>query len=267
MTVESRLRIAIVLPDLLGTYGDRGNALVLAERWRARGGDAEIVDATTDRILPRSCDIYVIGGGEDVAEAEAARLLAGAGLADAVNRGAAILAVCAGLQILGRSMSDGRGRRRAGLGLLDITSHPGQRRSIGEVLARCDADLGLADGVLTGFENHRGRTVRGPSARPLARVSIGTGNGDGTDGAVSGRIVATYLHGPVLARNPALADHMLTRVCGHPLPAIDPGSITALRAGVIAAAHREARARRRLGGRLQLRRWNNPGVPARGMRA
>jgi CobQ-like glutamine amidotransferase family enzyme len=104
------------------------------------------------------------------------------------------------------------------VGLLDVTTSPQDERTIGEVVSE-PLLAGLSE-RLTGFENHRGGTVLGPDAAPLARVISGAGNraGDGIDGAVQGSVIATYLHGPCLARNPELADHMLSRVVGELTP-------------------------------------------------
>ncbi|MGH9918964.1 MAG: type 1 glutamine amidotransferase, partial [Nitrososphaerales archaeon] len=195
------LTVVVVHPDLLGTYGDGGNGLVLAQRARWRGIAAELVEATSDAPLP-SGDLYCLGGGEDAAQtASAERLRAGGTLARAVEDGAPVLAVCAGYQIVGRTFAAANGRPLPGVGLLDVTSTKGSgRRAVGEILAEpCRGGLR----PLTGFENHGGLTTRGRHTEALARVTIGIGNGDGTEGAVSGRIVGTYLHGPVLARNPA----------------------------------------------------------------
>jgi hypothetical protein len=109
------------------------------------------------------------------------------------------------------------GHRVAGAGLLDLTTVPGRRRAVGEIAADCTAP-GIP--VLTGFENHRGLTTLGTGTAPLGRVVTGIGNGDGTDGVLTANAVGTYLHGPVLARNPALADLLLTRATGLALSPI-----------------------------------------------
>jgi len=153
-----------------------------------------------------------------------------------VAGGAAVLAVCAGLQVLGHRFAGEDGQIHDGLGLLDCETHrdAGARR-VGEVVVDPDPDLSLPD--LTGYENHGGVTTLGPSARPLGKVIVGHGNdgGDGTEGIINGRVVGTYLHGPVLARNPALADHLLSSVLG-PLERLDEPEVLALRSERLYAA-------------------------------
>ena len=222
--------IALLYPELLGTYGDGGNATVLAQRLRWRNIPAEVIDVHAGEPIPSGCQIYVMGGGEDAPQALAAQELRnGSTLVDAVEGGAAVLAVCAGLQVLGQRFAGQDGKGHLGLGLLDCQTHrdDGPRR-IGEVVVAPDAELGLPD--LTGYENHGGVTTLGPTARPLGQVVVGHGNagGDGTEGIVNGRVVGTYLHGPVLARNPALADHLLSSVLG-PLDPIDDPEVDGLR--------------------------------------
>jgi CobQ-like glutamine amidotransferase family enzyme len=214
------VRLVWVYPDLLSTYGDRGNLLVLARRARLRGFGVEIAEVNSDQRVPADGDIYLLGGGEDLPQVLAARRLsADGGLPAAARRGAVIFAVCAGYQIIGTEFGGAEGEQVPGLGLLDIRSGRGERRGVGEITADVDPALRVAQ--LTGFENHQGVTRRGPGAKPLAAVLTGVGNGDGTEGAYCGRVVGTYLHGPALVRNPGLADLLLGWVAG-PLPPIDP---------------------------------------------
>ena len=230
---ESAVRVALVYPELLGTYGDRGNAVVLAQRLRWRGREVDVATVRLGEPVPTSCDLYLLGGGEDGPESLAAGELARSGaLSAAVDRGAVVFAVCAGLQILGAEFVGPDGAPRPGLGLLDCTTTAGRRRAIGELAARPDPALGLP--TLTGYENHGARTRPGPRATKLGDVLTGTGNGDGTEGVVTGRVVGTYLHGPSLARNPALADMLLGWVTG-PLPPLDDAEVDALRAERLAA--------------------------------
>jgi CobQ-like glutamine amidotransferase family enzyme len=233
------VRIAVVLPDLLGTYGDTGNQRVLARRLEWRGLRAELVTATYGSPVPNSCDVYVVGGGEDAAQQLAVRhLRQHPGLQEAAGRGAAVLAVCAGLQILAEGFPGSHRGRRPGLGLLDASTVRLDRRAVGEVVA-VPGELGLRQ-QLTGFENHLGATILGSGCRPLATVTTGTGNGtpDRAEGAVQGRIVGTYLHGPVLARNPELADLLLSWAVGHPLPDLPLEAVDRLRSERLRAAGR-----------------------------
>ena len=219
---SSQLRLVWVYPDLLSTYGDRGNLLVLERRARLRGIGTEAVSVHADQPVPRSGDIYLMGGGEDLPQILAARRLrADGGLAAAADAGAVVLAVCAGYQVIGEQFGGSEGEPVPGLGILNARSGRGERRGVGEIVADVDPQLGVPR--LTGFENHQGVTRLGPEARPLARVTLGVGNGDGTEGAYAGKVLGTYLHGPVLVRNPGLADLLLSWAAGPlaPLPAAD----------------------------------------------
>jgi CobQ-like glutamine amidotransferase family enzyme len=216
----SRLRLIWVYPDLLSTYGDRGNLLVLSRRARLRGLEVEAHEVNADQRVPADGDIYLLGGGEDLPQILAAeRLSNDGGLASALDRGGVVFAVCAGYQVIGHQFGGVEGEPVSGLGLLDITSGRGERRGVGELVADADPELGVPS--LSGFENHQGVTSIGPGARPLATVRHGVGNGDGTEGAYAGRMLGTYLHGPALARNPGLADLLLSWAVG-PLSPIDP---------------------------------------------
>ncbi|MCL5948735.1 MAG: hypothetical protein M1420_06215 [Actinobacteria bacterium] len=332
---QPQLRIALLYPDILGTYGDGGNAIVLAEQAAYQGMTAEIVYVTSDTPVPAQCDIYCIGGGEDAPQAYAAQLLrtpqASKALQRALSGGAAVLAVCAGYQILGEAFPGPGGAPLAGADLIPaITVTTSSKRAVGEILAtlntaafpdhrfryddgppgtRVDNHAGSrhishssimksipsantpprsmhhgypahmstairlaaleatrwparshADHILTGFENHSGRTIIGSGTQPLGLVYAGIGNGFpanqavltghdilssnaattdpgyalGTqnrysadavhtmkmaryrhEGIVYGRIIGTYLHGPVLARNPELANIILELATGR----------------------------------------------------
>lgn len=241
---ESTLRIGLILPDVLGTYGDGGNALILRQRLRMRGYDAEIFESGFGEPVPDSLDIYTLGGGEDTAQMLAARhMTRHPGLQTAIRRGAPTLAVCAGLQVLGEWFETSDGRRVDGLQLLDATTTPAGRRSIGEVITE-PLIAGLT-GKLSGFENHGGSTALGPDAQPLGRVLSGSGNrpdadaaGERFEGALQGSLFATYMHGPVLARNPELADLLIARALGTSPAALAPlpiAEVDLLRAERLAA--------------------------------
>ncbi|HEV3227406.1 MAG TPA: hypothetical protein VGZ52_11245 [Acidimicrobiales bacterium] len=229
----ARVGIALVFPELLGTYGDGGNATVLSQRLRWRGIDAEVVRVGIGDALPASCDVYVLGGGEDSPQTLAAARLAEQGIERAVGQGAVVLAVCAGLQLLGVSFTGADGSPQPGLGLVDVTTTPRGQRQIGELVVEPTAfDLPM----LTGFENHGGITTLGPGVQSLGRVVAGYGNGiGGVEGVVHEKVVGTYLHGPVLARNPALADVILQWVTG-PLEPLDDAVVERLRSDRLRAA-------------------------------
>jgi CobQ-like glutamine amidotransferase family enzyme len=231
----------VLFPDLLGTYGDGGNGLVLARRAQWRGVDVELLQAVSDAPVPEA-DLYCLGGGEDGPQVRAARTLIEDGtLARRVAGGAVVLAVCAGFQVVGRSFPGATGDAHEGVGLLDIETVKGAGpRAVGEVVAEV---VGLAGPpglpALTGFENHGGVTTRDEGTDALGRVTAGIGNGDGSEGAVQGRVVGTYLHGPVLARNPVLADVLLSWALDDAAPApLDDRAAESLREERLAAVRR-----------------------------
>jgi CobQ-like glutamine amidotransferase family enzyme len=237
------LRVVVVYPDLLGTYGDGGNGLVLARRAERRGIAVELVQARSEEPVP-AADVYTLGGGEDGPQVQAAdRLARDSRFAEAVEAGAVVLAVCAGYQILGERFPSADGTPGAGLGLLDVVTVKGRPpRAVGEIVVD---GAGLGVGLITGFENHGGTTTIGPGTEPLGPVKTGEGNDGHTDGARKGRIVGTYLHGPVLARNPALADLLLTWASGRDeLEPLDDSREQALRAERLRAALGRRRPRR-----------------------
>ncbi|WP_441251803.1 type 1 glutamine amidotransferase [Kitasatospora sp. McL0602] len=240
---ESSLRLVWVYPDLLSTYGDRGNALVVERRARQRGLGVQRIDVRSDQAVPTSGDIYLIGGGEDRPQRLAAeRLRADNNLVRAAENGAIIFSVCAGYQILGHEFINDLGQREPGLGLLDVWTTRGDgARCVGDVLAEVDPRLALPQ--LTGFENHQGVTHLGQGVAPLARVQTGRGNGtgDGTEGAWRDTVFGTYLHGPVMARNPAVADMLIKLALDvNALPPADTTWYDALRAERIAATRQPA---------------------------
>jgi CobQ-like glutamine amidotransferase family enzyme len=231
------VEIVLVYQSLLGIYGDRGNATVLAKRLQWRGYDTILTVVEPGDALPDSGHVYLLGGGEDAAQISAVDALrADGGLHRAVDRGAAVFAVCAGYQIIGYSFTVGeRDEVIEGLGLLDVTTTRGPVRAVGEILTRWHGRDG-DDALLSGFENHGGYTTLGPSATPLARVEVGVGNAaDGTEGAIDGSVIGTYPHGPVLARNPALADHVLQLALGEELAPLPRPEIDELRRQRLAA--------------------------------
>ena len=221
------ITLVSIYPTLLGTYGDGGNVMALRHRARLHGIDVEIVTVESGEALPDSGDLYVLGGGEDSAQTAASNALRSDGaLKRAADRGAAVLAICAGYQLLGEYFPDAASTPTPGLGILDVRTDRLPKRAVGELAATPRRPL---DQMLSGYENHAGATHLGPDATPLGMVKAGIGNGDGSEGAITGHVVGTYLHGPCLARNPQIADLLLGWATGQDLPFIEEPEVTALR--------------------------------------
>lgn len=211
------VKVVSVFPDLLGTYGDSGNALVVSRRLALRGFEVELVIANLKNSIPSDGDFYLIGGGEDGPQAKAAELLAvDAPLEHALDRGAALLAVCAGFQILGASFLGPDSKPKDGIGIFGCRTHRFEgARSVGELIVDPEGKLGDTP-LLTGYENHQGITELLKGTQPLGIVLSGHGNnyGANVDGAIQGRAIGTYMHGPVFARNPKLCDYFISLVVG-----------------------------------------------------
>lgn len=221
------LTLVSIYPTLLGTYGDTGNVMALRHRAGLHGLQVEVVEVESGQALPESGDLYVMGGGEDSAQtAAAAALRADGALGRAADRGAAVLAICAGYQLLGEYFPDATSTPTPGLGILDIRTDRLPRRAVGELAA---SPAGPLTQMLTGYENHAGATHLGPSVTPLGSVRSGVGNGNGSEGALHGHVIGTYLHGPCLARNPEIADLLLGWAVGRDLPFIEEPEVSALR--------------------------------------
>jgi CobQ-like glutamine amidotransferase family enzyme len=214
-----KIRVGHLYPDYLNIYADRGNIAVLARRAEWRGHRLE-VDAVGmgEPLRPGEHDLLYVGGGQDreqllVAEDVAAKAEQ---LRDVVAGGAAVLAVCGGYQLLGRGYRGFHGEDMPGAGILPLETVAGERRMIGDVLLECELVPGEKR-TLAGFENHAGRTRLDDGAEPLGRVVAGFGNDgeSGYEGCRAGRVVGTYLHGPLLPRNPWLADWLLAQALAH----------------------------------------------------
>jgi CobQ-like glutamine amidotransferase family enzyme len=218
-----------LFPDYLNIYADRGNMAVLARRAAWRGHELEVrAVGAGDELRPGEHDLYYIGGGQDREQELIAPALAahGEALREAAAEGAALLAVCGGYQLLGRCYRDRSGDELPGVGLFPLQTIAGERRMIGDVLLECELEPGERH-TLAGFENHAGRTYLDAAAEPLGRVLAGFGNDgeSGYEGCRVGRAIGTYLHGPLLPRNPWLADWLLAQALAHRTgepPAFEP---------------------------------------------
>jgi CobQ-like glutamine amidotransferase family enzyme len=211
-----RIRVGHLYPDYLNIYADRGNIAVLAERARARGHELDVrAIGMRDAVPVDDVDLFYVGGGQDrEQELVAQDLVAKAEpLREAVEGGTAFLAVCGGYQLLGRFYKDVAGNELPGIGLLPLHTIAGERRMIGDVLLDC----AWAGETLAGFENHAGRTILDEGAEPFGRVVSGFGNDgrSGFEGCRYLRAYGTYLHGPLLPRNPWFADRLLEEALAH----------------------------------------------------
>jgi lipid II isoglutaminyl synthase (glutamine-hydrolysing) len=224
-----KIVVGHLYPDYLNIYADRGNIAVLARRAAWRGHELEVRSLSVgDEVRPGEHDLLYVGGGQDREQALVAKDLAtkAAGVLEAVAGGAAVLAVCGGYQLLGRSYRDLHGADLPGIGLFPLETVAGTTRMIGDVLLECELESGERR-TLAGFENHAGRTLLDSGAEPLGRVVAGFGNDgeSGREGCRVGRAVGTYLHGPLLPRNPWFADWLLAQALAHRLgepPELEP---------------------------------------------
>jgi len=210
------LRIVDVYPGSMFPQGDGGNLRVLEHRARARGVEVETVAAPIGDPLPEG-DLYLLQGAEDEDQPAVARSLAEEGtLVRAAAAGKVVVGIGAGYEILGRSFEPPDGVLSEGLGLLDVRTTLGEHVD-NRVVTKPTRRLGLP--ALIGYEWHRGRTTLGAEVEPLAEVEVGVCNGGdpATDGAVRGHVLGTYLHGPLLPRNPELADLLLGWALGRAL--------------------------------------------------
>jgi CobQ-like glutamine amidotransferase family enzyme len=224
-----KIVVGHLYPDYLNIYADRGNIAVLARRaaWRSHELDVRTV-SVREPVRPGDHDLLYVGGGQDREQALVADDLSAKAesVREAVAGGAALLAVCGGYQLLGRSYRDLRGADLPGIGLFPLETVAGARRMIGDVLLECELEPGVRR-TLAGFENHAGRTYLDEGAEPLGRVVAGFGNDgeSGWEGCRVGRAVGTYLHGPLLPRNPWFADWLLAQALAHRLgepPELEP---------------------------------------------
>ena len=248
------IRVAHLYPEYLNIYADRGNIAVLSRRAELRGHALEIAAVSIgDELRPGEHDLVYIGGGQDREQALIAPDLASKGraISELVEGGAALLAVCGGYQLLGRGYRGRDGSLMEGVGLFPHETVAGERRMIGDVLLECELEPGVRR-TAAGFENHAGRTKLDPGAEPLGRVVAGFGNDgeSGYEGCRVERALGTYLHGPLLPRNPWLADLLLSWAIGHAL-GHDPVSLEPLLDRLEGVAHAVASQRARdRGGRF-----------------
>ena len=234
------LRVCALYPELMNIYADRGNIAVLRARCEWRGLGFSLGAATVAESLdPDAFDFFYMGGGQDrdqIAVAEDMQATKRDALHSAAGRGAVVLAVCGGYQLLGHSYQLGE-RELPGVGLVDLhTVREAGERLIGN--CAIESDLGTGPRTIAGFENHGGRTYLGAGEKPLGRVLAGHGNNDrdGVEGVRRGNVVGTYLHGPLLPKNVWLADRLIELALGVELDPLDDAMEEAAHASARRAA-------------------------------
>jgi CobQ-like glutamine amidotransferase family enzyme len=236
------LRICHLYPTLLSVAGDRGNVFAIQRRCEWRGLRTEVTDVPVGETAHFSdFDLIMFHGGQDKEMDVAARDLEtkAAALRDAVESDVVVLAVCAGYQLLGHYYQPFKGPRLDGAGALDVRTEGGDTRFMNHIAIECEFVPGKPQ-TLVGFENHSGRTYLGPNAKPLGRILAGSGNNgeDGCEGARYRQVYGTYLHGPVLPKNPWLTDHLILQGLRHRYGDVAP--LATLPDGAEERAHRAA---------------------------
>jgi len=234
------IRVGHLYPEHLNIYADRGNIAALERRCGWRGIGFEVVAVGPGDAFPEA-DLYYLGGGQDRDQLLIADDISrhAAALASAVAGGAGVLAVCGGYQLLGHYYRGHQGDQIRGTGLVDLVTEAGSTRMIGNIVL--ESRLDGSPRRLVGFENHAGRTQLGEGVQPLGRVLHGNGNNgtDGGEGVHQGGVVGTYVHGPLLPKNPWLSDWLIARALarhGHSEPLEPLDDALELEAQRVAAA-------------------------------
>lgn len=210
------LKICHLYPDLLNLYGDHGNVIALRRRCEARKIPVSVTGASFgERMDFMDYDLFFIGGGQNAEQAvlmDELHAWRGAEIRALIEDGKPLLAICGGYQLLGTACKTWDGNQMDCIGALDLYSVGGKKRMIGDYMFRWDemTEQG-AEVKIVGFENHSAKTYLGPSLRPFGTVLAGFGNNgeDKTEGARYKNVFGTYSHGPLLPKNPAVADYLI----------------------------------------------------------
>ncbi len=212
--MQPKIKILQLYPDELSVYGDDGNLLVLRQRLKWRGIDSEVVAYSISGVFPDQVDIILSGGGQDSNQVKVMGDLLSIKpkLEKLIDNGTPMLAVCGSYQLLGKYFLTADGKKIKGLGIIDAFTEAKAERLTGNVTA-----VSPQFGQIVGYGNHSGQTFLGKGAEPLARVIRGNGNNqdDETEGVIYKNLIATYLHGPILAKNPQIADWLITQAISN----------------------------------------------------
>lgn len=208
MTDPRELDIVSLYPRDMNIYGDRGNLLALTRRARAHGFEPRVVEVNIGDPMPERVDIVIGGGGQDSGQVRVSADLVGRaeGVRALAEGGTPMLLICGLYQLFGHRFLTSSGETLQGIGVLDVETRGGAERMIGNVVVE-SRDFG----EIIGYENHSGYTVLGAGSEPLGRVVQGSGNNpdDGAEGARTGNVLGSYLHGALLPKNPAISDFLI----------------------------------------------------------
>jgi CobQ-like glutamine amidotransferase family enzyme len=204
------MKIVHLYPTLMGTYGDWGNTLAIKHKLELNGIKPVVEVVNPNDKIPYDANLYILGGGEDFGQELACKFLSNDNILQKIlsNSSAKLFVICAGLQIIGTSYEVAGVKNRQGLELVDFKTKRLEKRAVGEVLLKS-----AQFGTITGYENHGGGTILSNNIKPLGTVKYGIGNGfnQKNDGFITNNIIGTYLHGPVLSRNPLLLNFLIEK--------------------------------------------------------
>ncbi len=208
--MQPKIKILQLYPKELNVYGDNGNLLVIKQRLKWRGIESEVLEYGVGDSFPKQVDLILAGGGQNSNQLKIMSDLQKikTHLEQLIVNNTPMLAVCGSYQLLGKYFLTQEGKKIDGLGIIDAFTEAKDKRLIGNVTSVSDIFE-----EIVGYENHSGQTFLGKSAKPLARVIRGHGNNqdDETEGVLFHNLIATYLHGPLLAKNPKIADWLIAQ--------------------------------------------------------
>lgn len=221
MSTQRELVVVSLYPRDMNIYGDRGNVLALTRRARGHGFAPVVVDVNPGDPLPATVDIVLGGGGQDSGQGRVAQDLVAraADMRALAEDGVPMLMICGLYQLFGHRFITHAGDELAGIGVLDVETRGGSERMIGNIVLESDEF-----GEIIGYENHSGYTTLGDGSRPLGRVVQGAGNNpvDGVEGARTGNVIGSYLHGSLLPKNPAISDFLIGEAARRRFGSFEP---------------------------------------------
>ncbi len=214
--MSRQIKILHLYPKDMNMYGDQGNVLVLKKRLEWCGYDPVVIDYNIGDKLPKDINIVIGGGGQDSGQQkiQGDLLKIGPELRQLADNGTPMLVICGLYQLFGHFFETSEGSRLQGIGLLDMETFGQDERIAGNIITSSDEF-----GDIVGYENHSGQTFLGVNAKPMAKVRLGVGNNtkDKHEGARYRNVIGSYIHGPLLPKNPKIADWLIGQAISQPL--------------------------------------------------